>query len=574
MEHSIREQHPRPDFIRENWVSLDGEWEFSMGNNRFDRKIQVPYCYQSSKSGIGESRDYETVWYRKKISIDLERLNGKRLLLKFGAVDYQAYVYIDDQFVGSHEGGSTPFYFDITDYVTGDEAVITVKACDGLEADKPRGKQSWRGELFGCWYTPTTGIWQSVWLEYAGETYITKVKITPNVKEQSALCEIFISNNNPVSATIEASIDSVSTKQHIWLGTQTILCTNGYGKCMIAFPDWDNRQHLILWSPEHPNLVDVDVRLENQNSEDQISTYFGMRQTEFKHGTFFINDDTCYQRLILDQGYWPDTLLTPPDAEAIKKDILLTKEMGFNGARKHQKIEDPRYYYWADRLGLLVWGELPSCYCYTDRTVKRSINEMIEFLDRDFNHPCIITWVPVNESWGIRNVRNNLQQQSFSNMLIYLIKSMDPTRAVSGNDGWEQTEHTDIMAIHDYLLQPENLGKYDSLSDIIASKAENRALLANGQEYKGQPVMLTEYGGIAFANGEEGWGYYNKVRDEKEFLARLGPVTDFILQSGKFAGYCYTQLTDVMQEVNGLLYPDRTPKVSVEKLHEIFGKKN
>lgn len=569
MNHQLRELHPRPDFVRRDWVSLDGEWEFSFGDDRFDRTIRVPFCYQSQKSGIGKPDHWETVWYRRSFTVDPEKHRSGRVLLKFGAVDYEAFVYVNGQFAGTHEGGQTPFAFDITDYITGPDNVLTVKVRDGSETDKPRGKQSWTGDLFGCWYTAVTGIWQSVWLEYSGEIYITKIKLTPDLDRREALCEIFISDNGPVKAEVEAETDSASMSENLWLGRQTIQCINGYGKCVIAFPDWDIRQHMIIWSPEHPNLIDVNVTLEGIGA-DLVSTYFGMRMAGFKNNTFYLNGEVSYQRLVLDQGYWPESLLTPPDAEAIKTDILLTKAMGFNGARKHQKIEDPRYYYWADRLGLLVWGELPSCYSYTDRTVKRSVNELMEFVDRDFNHPCIITWVPVNESWGVRSIKASVQQQSFSNLLIYLLKSLDPTRTVSGNDGWEQTGHTDILAIHDYHLQPENLEKYDSIPDIIEGKAERRAILADGEEYRGQPVMLTEYGGIAFADGEDGWGYYNKVRDEEEFLARLEPVTRFLLHSGKFAGYCYTQLTDVMQEVNGLLRPDRTPKVEIGQLREVF----
>lgn len=567
-----REYYPRPDFIRKDWISLDGEWDFSFDKDSFDRKIMVPFCYQSKMSGIGETEDHEIVWYRKTFYADLEKMKGRRLLLKFGAVDYEAFVYVNGCLAGIHKGGSTPFEVDITDYVKEDKTVLTVKVRDGKEADKPRGKQSWTGELFGCWYTPTTGIWQSVWLEYAGDTHITRVKITPRLEEQEALCEVFLSDNRKLEAEIEVTVDSVSLGEKVWLGRQTILCENGYGKCVIAFPDWDIRRHYIIWSPKEPNLVDVEVRLKDQQTIDQVSTYFGMRSVEIRKGKVYLNGEELYQRLVLDQGYWPDSLLTPPDGEAIKKDVRLTKEMGFNGARKHQKIDDPRYYYWADRLGLLVWGELPSCYLYNDRTVYHSVNEMMEFIDRDFNHPCMITWVPVNESWGIRNVRTSLQQQNFSNAMIYLIKALDPTRIVSGNDGWEQTEHTDILAIHDYLLQPHNLDKYDDFAAVIEGRAETRAVLAEGQTYQGQPVLVTEYGGIAFDNGEGGWGYYNKVQGEDDFLARLEPVTGFLINSGRFAGYCYTQMTDVMQEVNGLLYQDRTPKVGIEKLKKIFGR--
>ncbi len=247
-----------------------------------------------------------------------------------------------------------------------------------------------------------------------------------------------------------------------------------------------------------------------------------------------MNGEVLYQRLVLDQGYWKQSLLTPPDEESIKKDIILAKQMGFNGARKHQKIEDPRYYYWADRLGFLVWGEMPSCYKCTDNTLKNSSAELTEFIERDYNHPSIITWVTVNESWGMRNIRTDSSQQSLANMLYYQAKALDRTRLVSGNDGWEQTENTDILALHDYELMPENTGKYESMEDIIYGHAERRMVLADGQKYGRQPVLMTEYGGIAFTSETEGWGYYNKAGSQEEFLKRLEPVTDFLIKSRKF----------------------------------------
>lgn len=319
----------------------------------------------------------------------------------------------------------------------------------------------------------------------------------------------------------------------------------------------------------------VSVRVVGESGcSDEVETYFGLRSIESRNGCLTLNGDIYYQRLVLDQGYWPESLLTPPSDEAIRKDILLTKEMGFNGARKHQKIEDPRYYYWADKLGLLVWGELPSAYEFNDNAVKASSGELMEFVERDYNHPCIVAWVPVNESWGVRSVKADLQQQNYCRMLKFLLKSMDPIRLVSANDGWEQISETDICAIHDYALFPETAGKYDDMEKIFRTYAESRCIFADGNRYAGQPVMVTEYGGIAFEKEEdEGWGYYGRVKDEKQFMERLEPITEFLIRSGHFSGFCYTQLTDVMQEVNGLLTPDRKPKVSVKQLYDIFAKR-
>ena len=574
-----RPEFPRPDFIRERWESLNGEWEFSFDEPVFDRKILVPFVYQSVMSGIGEEEDHDVVWYRRRFWVEREGLAEGRLLLKFGAVDWSAQIWINGVLAGDHKGGYTPFELDITELVTDGANEIQVKAEDFKNADKPRGKQTWTGERFGCWYTPMTGIWQSVWLEYTGKTYITKIKITPNINDLSALCEIFLSCDGQKRAQVRLYRD----EGRVLMSEQMAVCCHGYGKVSFTFPDYDLRRDLLLWTPKTPNLLDVVVELEadsilgrneggSKTPEDRVQTYFGMRSIEASRGRLVLNGSDYYQRLVLDQGYWPDSLLTPPTDEAIKKDILLTKEMGFNGARKHQKIEDPRYYYWADKLGLLVWGELPSAYEFNDRAIKASVGELMAFVERDYNHPCIVTWVPINESWGVRLIKGSLQQQNYSRMLLYLLKSMDPTRLVSANDGWEQVSETDICAIHDYALFPDSIEKYDIMNEILRKRAESRMVFADGQEYQGQPVVLTEYGGIAFEeDNSSGWGYYGRVKDEEQFLERLRPITEFLLRSGKFSGFCYTQLTDVMQEVNGLLSPDRVPKISVKCLAEIFG---
>lgn len=566
-----RPEYPRPDFMRKDWMNLNGEWQFSFDEPVFDRTIVVPFCYQSKMSGIGLEEDHDVVWYRRSFKADTDRLGGRRLLLKFGAVDTNAEVWINGIYAGSHKGGHTSFELDITELVKAGENEVTVKAVDYANADKPRGKQTWTGERFGCWYTPTTGIWQSVWLEYAGECYLKRIKITPDTARLSALCEVFLSCDCDTVVKLTAGIE----EKGVSLGNHTVVCRHGYGKISLSFPDYDLRRNELLWSPEEPNLIDVTVQVLGEGGKaDEVETYFGMRSIESRNGCLSLNHDIKYQRLVLDQGYWPESILTPPSDEAIIQDILLTKEMGFNGARKHQKIEDPRYYYWADKLGLLVWGELPSAYEFNDNAIEASSRELMEFVERDYNHPCIVTWVPVNESWGVRNIQADLQQQNYCRMLTYLLKAMDPTRLVSSNDGWEQVSDTDICAIHDYSLFPETEKKYDDMEQIFRTYAESRNIFAEGNSYQGQPVILTEYGGIAFEEeGEEGWGYYGKVKNEEEFMARLAPITEFLIRSGHFTGFCYTQLTDVMQEVNGLLTEDRKLKVSAERLKEIFSQR-
>ena len=578
-----RPEYPRPDFTREGWQSLNGTWDFCFDDeDRIEAggdfaafpaatKITVPFCYQSAMSGIGSSEVHPVLWYRRTFDVDMA---DGRVLLHFGAVDYLAKVWLNGVFLGSHAGGHSGFHFDVTAQVREQGNELIVKAEDYEERDKPRGKQTWTGEKFGCWYTATSGIWQPVWLEYAGSAYFTQIKITPDVERLQALCEVFLSSPRPLRVRAVASFSIDGRKQEM---TAETLVEDGYGQLVFAFPDHDIRQHYILWSPEEPNLIDVCCETLDLPVNDRVQTYFGMRQIEVINGRIWLNGANLFQRLVLDQGYWKESLLTPPSDKAIIADIRLTKEMGFNGVRKHQKIEDPRYYYWADRMGLLVWGEMPSAYCYNDNAVTRSADELAAFIRRDYNHPCIVAWVTINESWGVRQIVTSRQQQDYAKALYYLAKALDPTRLVSSNDGWEQLNDTDICAIHDYALFADNVDKYDDFDDFLTHAALHRPLYAQGHAHRGQPVLMTEYGGIAFEDKDEtSWGYFGKVKTEEEFLARLGPVTAYLVQSGRFCGFCYTQLTDVMQETNGLLTAEREVKVDLQKLKALIdsGKTN
>ena len=588
-----RAEFPRPDFERKDWLCLNGEWDFAWGENTqamcfppFEKKIIVPFCYESKLSGIGEWKDCETVWYQRTVEISKEQLAGA-VLLRFGAVDYEAHVWVNETYVGTHKGGHTPFGFDVAYALHEGVNTITVKAIDSIATDQPRGKQSWLGQKFGCWYIPTTGIWQSVWLEFTGRDYIQHIKLTPDVDSLTAACEVEISTTAKRMVKMTATFQSSPKHQF----NQTIIgyAKHGFVRGTFSFTDWDfiNFDRLF-WTPDTPHLIDVKVELlgsgcpetvelaESDCSEtviDTVDTYFGMRKISVQGDVILLNNNPLYQRLVLDQGYWEESLLTPPSDQAIIDDITLTKAMGFNGARKHQKIEDPRYYYWADKLGLLVWGELPSCYMYNSKAVVNAQREMSEFILRDYNHPCIITWAPLNESWGVRGILNEKQKQDFAASLYYLAKSLDKTRLVSTNDGWEQPDACDICALHDYAIFQDNTDKYDDVEKLIARGLTGKMTYVEGVSRQGKPILMTEYGGIAFSDtAEEDWGYFGKVKNEEEFLARLEPVTDIFIKSRSYSGFCYTQLTDVQQEVNGLLTPDRKPKVAVEKLKAIFGK--
>lgn len=574
-----RSEFPRPDFERADWLSLNGEWDFqfddaNMGESEawyrekeFSSKIIVPYCFQSMLSGINDQSIHPYMWYKKEFKLPEKYLNKKkRILLNFGAVDYAAKVWINDEHVGMHRGGYTPFKFEITRYLNNDLNIIVLKAEDKYECQQPRGKQYWGEKPDRCWYTATSGIWQSVWLEYIGEVYIERIKLTPDIDRRTLSTEVFLDGiNEDLDITIKISYKGNHIKTVKTEVTERLL------KATIDLKEYDYVDEVHYWSPEAPNLYDIDFLLQKCNQQvDFVKSYFGMRKISVEGDLILLNNKLLYQKLVLDQGYWPDSLLTPPSDEAIVFDIEMTKKFGFNGARKHQKIEDPRYYYWADKLGLLVWGEMPSGYFYNDEEITNIISEWTEFIYRDYNHPCIITWVPLNESWGVRNILTDKGQQDFARMLYFLTKCLDGTRLVSSNDGWEQVV-SDICGIHDYEPSGERfLKKYDNKNQLMKRAAERRLLYSQGTEYDGQPILITEYGGIAFADKEiENWGYYGCVRNENEFLERYSKITNAVRNTQYICGYCYTQLTDVQQEVNGLMTFDRRPKLDFNIIHEI-----
>jgi len=584
-----RPEHPRPDFVRPDYINLNGEWQFAFDDGdiglkekwykpgkTLDKTIIVPFCYQCEASGISGDEIHPVIWYRRKFEKP-ENLFGDRLLIKFGAVDYRCSVYVNGEMAGSHVGGYSPFELDITHLVIEGENDLCLRIEDEPDCTQPRGKQLWHRGLMGCWYTPTSGIWQTVWMESAADTRIKNVHITPDVDNCRADFGIILNHipRKPLTAAIEVTFEGTPLRTVV---------TNITGRITHIAVDmhdgaWSHSNSLRLWSPGHPNLYDVNVRiLDGDKALDDVTTYFGMRKVEVVNGQVLINNMYVYQRLVLDQGYWPDTLITPPSDEAIQKDLQLTREFGFNGARKHQKMEDPRYYYWADKMGLLVWGEVPSPYEFSQDTAANLSQTLRDFIERDYNHPSIITWVPINESWGVRDIYNNPVQQATARMLYQQAKAMDGTRLVSSNDGWEQVE-TDICAIHDYVDTAEKFAlHFPSREAVERTTCDFKMAFCNTTVPTGKEAfMVTEYGGIAMscigAQGEMGgmetWGYHGKETDPQAFLSRYKDITDAVRALDYCHGYCYTQLTDVQQEINGLVTPDRKPKVDPALIREI-----
>lgn len=586
----MRSEYPRPQFVRKDWQNLNGEWAFAfddkdMGKRDqwfiktevFDKKIQVPFVYQTKLSGINSQEIHDIVWYQKQFN--WTESPNKRCLLHFGAVDYQAEVYVNGLLAGTHTGGHTPFSLDISQLVKENDNILTVRVQDFHDSEEiPRGKQFWKPESSGIWYTNTTGIWQTVWLEPVEEFFIKNVKFTPNIDNGTVDIAIKI-NKLAANQYIRYSISfkgELLVEDVIKVATQEIIRTvDIYDKTIFRSNFHDDGW---TWSPRTPNLFDVELELEDQQKGilDHVSSYFGMRKVHTENGMVFLNNQPFYQKLVLDQGYWPDGLLTAPTDEDFKKDIQLAKDMGFNGCRKHQKIEDPRFLYWADQMGYIIWGECASTISYSPDAVTNLTNEWFEIIERDYNHPSIITWVPLNESWGVPEIHSNKQQQSFSQGIYYMLHALDRTRLVISNDGWEMTE-TDICAIHNYSHGQKNeINKYNhfrktlkNVEGLVHMPPGKWAIFAEGFEYKGQPILLTEFGGIGYkVNGQVGWGY-TTVENDDQYLEDYKRIMDAIYDSEALWGYCYTQLTDVEQEINGILTYDRQPKVDLQKIKEI-----
>ncbi|WP_160724391.1 glycoside hydrolase family 2 protein [Bacillus sp. USDA818B3_A] len=585
-----RQEYPRPQLIRKDWLNLNGEWDFHYDDENvglrekwykrdkeFALSITVPFVYQSEMSGINENTFHDWVWYRREFEVPKD-MEGKQIILHFGAVDYRASIYVNEHFVGSHEGGHVSFSFDITDYLQGGKELLVVRVEDpSTDETIPRGKQYWLEDSAGIWYTRSTGIWQTIWLEAVNSTFVKKLKFTPDIDRGDIQIEYEIAgdfSNKTLELEITYHGEVVARQLMTIQDSYSRCCLNLYNRKIFRTDFHDRGWN---WSPEAPNLFDVVIRLkENEKVEDEVTSYFGMRKIHTENGMVYLNNKPYYQKLVLDQGYWPQGLLTAPSDLDYKKDIELAKKMGFNGCRKHQKVEDPRFLYWADQLGFLVWGECASAPSFSEDAVGRLTREWMEIIERDFNHPSIVTWVPINESWGVPHICNNVQQKHHSAAMYHLIHSLDTTRLVISNDGWELTV-TDICGIHNYNHGHEKeVEKYNHFKKSLSTKEEllhslpaGRKIYTEGFSHQGEPILLTEFGGIGYKAGtESGWGY-TSVSNENELINDYKRVMEAVFSSNALHGFCYTQLTDVEQEINGLLTYDRKPKCDLEEIKKV-----
>lgn len=585
---STRSEYPRPDFKRDDWMSLNGEWDFwyetaedmdveSIRSGREETKINVPFAYQSKLSGIGTNEIYDKLWYRKEFNLPSSYI-GKRIIIHFGAVDYKASVWVNDVYMGNHFGGHTPFSYDITQCIKKGENIIIVKVEDySMDMTLPRGKQFWNEESMSIFYTPTTGIWQSVWLESVNDYHLSKVKFTPDIDRNEVLMEAFINRdieegNSRIRFSITYKGNDVIRGEFEEEVVEDIYQVKGkLVRRSIVLDNFNHQGFERWWTPENPNLYFVSMELEVDDIVvDKVKTYFGMRKVSIDNGVLCLNNKPYYMKLVLDQGYFPDGNLTASSDEAILRDIKLTKEMGFNGVRKHQKVEDPRFLYWCDIMGLLVWGEMANAYDYSEDYAKKMTSEWADVIERDYNHPSIIAWVPLNESWGIPNVKHDKKQQHHAKAMYHMTKAIDQTRLVMSNDGWEHVE-SDLLTIHDYEFEPEVLdSRYKDVDSVLKFISAGRSLYEAGQVYRNEPILLTEFGGVSYSLDEtQGWGY-SSACSVAEFESSIKRILGSVYKSPIIQGYCYTQLTDVEQEINGLLTVNREPKLPIEVINRII----
>ena len=569
-----RPEYPRPQFERTDWVNLNGQWTFEMdfgssGEQRgwtntkgLSKKITVPFCPESELSGIGYTDFIPCVWYQRNINIPAE-WNGKKILLHFGAADYETKVYVDGKMVGEHKGAGSSFNFDITSYVkAGQQANLVVRVYDNLRGGmQPGGKQCTALFSAGCSYTRVTGIWQTVWMEAVNEQALKNVFAIPDIDQQQLVVRPeFYNEGNNNTLTVEVK-DGKKT-----VAKRTSQASN---QSTIVLPI----KNAHLWSPEDPYLYDVKYTVKNAQGEviDEVSSYMGMRKVHISGGYFYLNNKPYFQRLVLDQGYYPDGIWTAPSDEALRQDIEMSKAVGFNGARLHQKVFEERYYYWADKLGYLTWGEEASWVLNINNelAVRNFLTEWAEIVVRDRNHPSLVTWTPLNETW---NATPGVYVR-FVNDLYDLTKAIDPTRPINDASGDSHVK-TDIWSVHDYTREPDKLIANHTIKAGVEPyrNMKGKDFLSN---YAGQPYMVDEFGGLPWIPKEEranSWGYGANIDTVEEFYSILEKEIDALKACKHVVGFCYTQITDVEQEKNGIYYYNRKPKFDTARVKAIFEK--
>jgi beta-galactosidase/beta-glucuronidase len=582
--------HPSPQRRRAGWLDLSGPWGFAYDDadvglrdgwqesaEPFQRVIQVPYPPESKLSGIHDPSEHPVVWYRR--TFKLSEIGGhdrsRLLLLNFGAVDYAARVWLNGRLVGRHEGGHTAFTIDCSHSLTsGDEQVLVVRAEDQpLDLTQPRGKQYWETKPGRIWYHRTTGIWQPVWLESVGDTYLAHIAWTPDIRRGRLGMAVRLNKEPGTELRLRLRL---SVNGEMLADDSYMIRRQDSGREILLEPDSGGMVgRRLLWSPSSPNLVDTEVTLQDAsgNTLDAVAGYVGLRSVEAADGLYLINGRPKYLRLVLAQNYWPESHLAAPSEDALRREVELIKSLGFNGVRIHQKVEDERFLYWCDRLGLLVWAEMANAYQFTETAVARFTREWLDAVRQQYSHPSIITWVPFNESWGVPDLPGDPAQRDFVRGIYHLTKALDPTRPVIGNDGWEHIAG-DIWGVHDYALDGQALreryGTSEAVEQALQGRPQHYRAVLEGGPRGGRPIILSEFGGITYEpQAGTPWFGYGSVRTDEELRDKYEELVSAVLESPSIAGFCYTQLTDTEQETNGLLRADRTAKLDPEIVRAI-----
>ena len=575
-----RPEHPRPQFVRDAWINLNGDWTYTfdfgesgMAHARalyqsagFEESITVPFCPESKLSGVGYTDFIPAMWYHRRIEIPADWC-GKRVVLHFGGADYECEAFVDGVSVGTHFGGTVSFSFDISKQAqAGKSHDLVVRIKDDVRGNhQPHGKQSATFASHGCSYTRTTGIWQTVWLEAVDPCGLKDVHIIPNLDGGTfTIIPRYhaVTSGGRLIAKAKAGDETKA---------QTEVAAAAGVPAVLAIDD------AVAWSPENPFLYDIELKVVDAAGKtiDAVTSYAGLRKVHVEGNRVYLNNKPLYQRLVLDQGFYPDGIWTAPTDAALKRDIELSMKAGFNGARLHQKVFEERFHYWADKLGYLTWGESASwgCDCNSELSARNFLTEWKEIVIRDRNHPSIITWTPFNET----HAYTNPAQHTRLHIDCYtLCKDLDPTRPVNDTSGY--LHHiTDLWTVHNYEQDPEKL-----LAQLTpdAETGVWRNVPKHEPDYDGQPYLVDEYGGIKWAGGDtstnkergDSWGYGNTPRDLNEFYTRLEALTDVLLGLDHVSGYCYTQLTDVEQEQNGIYYYDRSEKFDMARIEAFLGK--
>jgi beta-galactosidase/beta-glucuronidase len=585
-----RSEHPRPNRFRPTWQTLNGTWRFAtdherrgidqrwFAEGRLHRDIVVPFAYQHELSGINHKGVEEIVWYARDFDVPAEWLGDDRsLLLHFGAVDYRCTVWINGAQIGMNEGGHVPFEFDIATACVPGQNHVVLRVEDPQDPTIPRGKQAISGVPGSIFYFCTTGIWQSVWLEPVSKVRIEDLVLTTRLGGESGPDTLFTRAYIQTAAP-GAQVRVELSENGARIASVETPVRNGIAESEITVASAKR------WSPESPALYDVKATVLVEDTElDSLQSYVGFRSAEVVGGQFLLNGEPYYLRMVLDQGYWPSSGITAPTDDALREDVEWCKKLGFNGARKHQKVEDPRWLYWCDRLGLLVWGEMANAFAWSHEAADRLTREWERAVRRDRNHPCVVTWVPVNESWGVPYLRQGHPEQiALLERLVALTRSLDGTRPVVDNDGWEHTDSAEMYTLHDYSKTGKEIfARFEPAMkggpmQIYTQGNDPMWYLAKGARYRGQPVLLTEVGGflsippgVPKENWDSLYGSYAVLESDEALIEKYSELMDGIASVPFIVGFCYTQLADVEQEANGLLTYDRRPKVSPDAIRSI-----